>query len=63
MHDMSSDAQTAGALHPDRRQQNPGAVFHILLLQRFEYQVWSANTAGQALEMVSVAVPASLLPT
>jgi CheY-like chemotaxis protein len=32
-----------------------------LLLQRFEYRVCSANTAGQALEMVSGAVPALVL--
>jgi CheY-like chemotaxis protein len=32
-----------------------------LLLQRFEYKVWSANTAGQALEMVSVAIPALVI--
>ncbi len=32
-----------------------------LILQRFDYQVWSANTTGQALEMVSVAVPALII--
>ena len=32
-----------------------------LLLQRFDYQVWSANTTAQALEMVAVAVPALVI--
>jgi CheY-like chemotaxis protein len=32
-----------------------------LLLQRFDYQVWSANSTAQALEMVAVAVPALVI--
>ena len=32
-----------------------------LLLQRFDYQVWTANTTAQALEMAAVAVPALVI--
>jgi len=32
-----------------------------LLLQRFDYRVCTSNTAGQALEMVSVAVPSLII--
>ena len=62
MHDTSSDAQNRRnryILIVDSKTQESFST--SLLLQRFEYQVWSASTAGQALEMVSVAIPALVI--
>ncbi len=62
MHDTSSGAQNRRnryILIVDSKTQELFST--SLLLQRFEYQVWSANTAGQALEMVSVAIPALVI--
>jgi CheY-like chemotaxis protein len=62
MHDTSSGAQKPRnryILIVDSKTQELFST--SLLLQRFDYQVWSANTAGQALEMVSVAIPALII--
>jgi CheY-like chemotaxis protein len=62
MHDKQSDAQNGTKRYimvVDSKAQE--LLSTSLLLQRFDYQVWSANTAGQALEMVSVAVPALVI--
>ena len=62
MHDTQSGAQNSrnrSILIVDSKTQELFST--SLLLQRFEYQVWSANTAGQALEMVSVAIPSLVI--
>jgi len=62
MHDNRSGAQNGTRRYimvVDSKAQE--LLSTSLLLQRFDYQVWSANTTAQALEMVAVAVPALII--
>jgi CheY-like chemotaxis protein len=62
MHDTPSGAQNRRSRYILIVDSKTQELFSTsLLLQRFEYQVWSANTAGQALEMVAVAIPALVI--